>query len=245
MPAVMPHLNKPQIAVSGCLLGEAVRYDGTDKYNDLICTHLSKQFEMISLCPEVGAGLDTPRPPVRLTGDPQRPLALGVEDPGLDVTFALESFTHEWCSQAKNISGLILKSRSPSCGLWDTPVVDGQGHLQSSGPGLFSRIVARHYPLLPVEDENGIADPKRLDSFISSVKLYATWHIYLSSGMTSERLLDFHRQLPGSLPKSVLTALKRILEQHGRESSQVTANSYFQILMMALKSGAHKPEAKA
>ncbi|MFC1602068.1 DUF523 domain-containing protein [Pseudomonadota bacterium] len=163
---------KPLIAVSGCLLGNPVRYDGTDKYNELICKHLSKQFEVIAVCPEADAGLGTPRPPIQLTGDPQQPLAVGVEDPALDVTAALTSFASAWVSQADNISGVILKSRSPSCGLWDTPVYNQQGQVQSNGSGLFARILTQYYPQLPVIDETEITQPKQLENFINRVKQY-------------------------------------------------------------------------
>ena len=161
---------KPLIAVSSCLLGNPVRYDGTDKYNDLIHTDLFAQFEIIAICPEVDAGLSTPRPPVRLTGNPQQPLALGIEDPKLDVTAALTSFTNKWLAQASNISGVIVKSRSPSCGLWDTPVFDYNGQIQNRGSGLFTQKLIQHYPQLPVIDEAGIADPKQRDIFINQVQ---------------------------------------------------------------------------
>ncbi len=161
---------KPRLAVSSCLLGNPVRYDGTDKYNLFICEHLAKQFELIAVCPEADAGLGTPRPPVRLTGNPQEPLALGIEDSKLNITPILTSFAYEWLSQAKNISGIVLKSRSPSCGLSDTPVFDQHEQIQNLGSGLFTQILIKHYPQLPVIDEIGIKDPKQRNTFISRVK---------------------------------------------------------------------------
>ena len=165
--------SRPQIAISSCLLGNPVRYDGTDKCNDFICDHLAKQFEIIAICPEVEAGLGVPRPPVRLTGNPKQPLALGVEDASLDVTATLTSFANSWLTQAKTISGLILKSHSPSCGFRDTPVFDPYGKIQSRGPGLFSQIIIQHYPQLPMDDEAGIAEPGRCAIFITKVQQYA------------------------------------------------------------------------
>lgn len=165
--------SKPKIAVSSCLLGNPVRYDGTDKFNSLICDHLAKQFEVIAICPEVEAGLGVPRPPVRLTGNPKQPLALGIEDASLNVTAALTLFANSWLAQAKIVSGLILKSRSPSCGLRDTPVFDQYGEVQSRGSGLFSQIITRHYPQLPMDDEAGIAEPERCAIFIHQVQQYA------------------------------------------------------------------------
>ena len=164
---------RPRIAVSSCLLGNPVRYDGTDRLNESIRNHLSRHFEIVALCPEVEAGLGTPRPPVRLTGSPQHPLALGVEDASLDITAALMHFSDGWLAQAKSLSGLILKSRSPSCGLRDTPVFDRHGAIQSHGAGLFTRRVTRHYPQLPVDDEIGIADAKHRNAFINRVEQYA------------------------------------------------------------------------
>jgi len=164
---------RPRIAVSSCLLGNPVRYDGTDKFNGLICKQLAKQFELVAICPEVDAGLGLPRPPVRLTGNPRQPLALGVEDATLDVTTTLTRFTLSWLAQAKNISGLILKSRSPSCGLRDTPVFDPDGEIQSRGPGLFSQIVIQHCPQLPMDDEIRLADPRHCATFIHRVQQYA------------------------------------------------------------------------
>ena len=46
----------PLVAVSSCLLGEKVRYDGTDKY----CASLSElagQIRLVAVCPEVEIGL--------------------------------------------------------------------------------------------------------------------------------------------------------------------------------------------
>lgn len=165
--------SRPRIAVSSCLLGNPVRYDGTDRFSEAICTHLARQFEIVAVCPEVEAGLGTPRPPVRLTGNPRHPLALGVEDASLDVTAALLRFSDSWLAQAKTLSGVVLKSRSPSCGLRDTPVFDRHGAIQSSGAGLFTRVLTRHYPQLPVDDEVGIADAKRRNAFINRVEQYA------------------------------------------------------------------------
>ncbi len=161
---------KPRIAVSSCLLGHPVRYDGTDKYHPFICQHLAKQFELIAVCPEVDAGLSTPRPPVRLTGNSQQPLALGIEDAKLNVTSMLTSFACEWLSQAKNIAGIIVKSRSPSCGLSDTPIFDQHGQIKNHSAGLFTQMLIQRYPQLPVIDEISITDPKQRDAFISKVK---------------------------------------------------------------------------
>ncbi len=61
-----------KIGISRCLLGQRVRYDGADKYSRICNEDLAERFELVSVCPEVDAGLTVPRPPVEL----QSPLLL-------------------------------------------------------------------------------------------------------------------------------------------------------------------------
>lgn len=164
--------SKPRVGISACLLGEPVRYDGGHKRDACIIDTLSERFEWLPVCPEAGAGLGVPRPPVQLVTGPERLRALGVDDPSLDVTSALESFSHDWLEGLSDISGFILKSRSPSCGLYDTPCFDAQGLECSQGGGLFTRLLIERYPQLPLEDEAGIHDPERRQYFIDRVLAY-------------------------------------------------------------------------
>ncbi|MBW2731494.1 MAG: DUF523 domain-containing protein, partial [Deltaproteobacteria bacterium] len=53
-----------KIAVSACLLGRAVRYDGRKKYNAIVAEVLAQEFELVELCPEDELGLGVPRPPI-------------------------------------------------------------------------------------------------------------------------------------------------------------------------------------
>lgn len=165
--------NKLRIGISACLLGEPVRYDGGDRRNAAIIDTLGDYFDWVPVCPEVGAGLGVPRPSVRLVDLSGQLRALGVADPSLDVTRTLEAFSHDWLDGAQDLSGFILKSRSPSCGLHDTPRFNAQGEEQCRGEGLFTRILIRSYPHLPLEDEIGLQDPHRRQCFVARVQAYA------------------------------------------------------------------------
>jgi uncharacterized protein YbbK (DUF523 family) len=59
----MPDYPDPllRIGISSCLLGEKVRFDGGPKLDRFIPDTLSKFFEWVPVCPEVEAGLGTPR----------------------------------------------------------------------------------------------------------------------------------------------------------------------------------------
>ncbi len=161
--------SRPCIAVSSCLLGNRVRYDGGDKRNGFICEQLAQDFELIPVCPEADAGLTIPRPPVQLVGDPERPQALGVEDASLDVTAILESFANQRVAELSAISGFIGKARSPSCGFGTTPIYDPAGAIRVMASGIFMRILREHYPQLPVIDEEGMRDPELRRQFLRRV----------------------------------------------------------------------------
>ena len=69
----MPLSRKPVIAISSCLLGMQVRYDGAIKTMPDIVQHMQQHFELLAVCPEVEIGLGVPRPALQLSGDPQTP----------------------------------------------------------------------------------------------------------------------------------------------------------------------------
>ena len=80
------------VGVSACLTGAAVRYDGADAASSLPARELRGFVRLCGLCPEVGIGMGTPRPPIRLVGDSNSPRALRVDRPEVDVTNALSAF---------------------------------------------------------------------------------------------------------------------------------------------------------
>ena len=99
------------ILVSGCLLGICCRYDGKTKPSESIIA-LSKEHQLIPVCPEQLGGLPTPRPPAERQGDEIRRQD-GGDVPkeyrkGAQEAARLYDLLHCDCA--------ILKSRSPSCG---------------------------------------------------------------------------------------------------------------------------------
>ena len=64
---------KIKIGISGCLLGQKVRFDGQHKYHWYINEVLSQYFDYISVCPEFEVGMGIPRKSVRLVGDINSP----------------------------------------------------------------------------------------------------------------------------------------------------------------------------
>jgi len=154
------------VAISACLLGERVRYDGREKRAAMIVATLTGRVEWLPVCPEVAAGLGVPRPAVQLVGEPGRARAIGVEDPALDVTGPLLAFAADWLAQVGHLDGCILKSRSPSCGLHSSP------HLPSGqlGAGLFAEQLRRALPGVPLREESELLTLAQLELFLAAVE---------------------------------------------------------------------------
>ncbi len=164
-----------RLGVSACLLGHKVRYDGGHKLAPLVRDILGPLAEFVAVCPEAEAGLGLPREVMRLTGDPSAPRLITLTT-RKDLTEVLQA----WASSrvealaAENLSGFILKSRSPSCGLARVPVhAEAGGEPSLTGIGLFARALLDRFPGLPVEEEGRLGDLGLREEFIARVLAYA------------------------------------------------------------------------
>ena len=109
------------IAISACLAGEAVRYDGSHKlYAPL--KRLQEFGLAVPVCPEILGGLPVPRAPAEITGGDGKDVWQGrarvVAQDGEDVTAAFMQGAQralEYLKQ-RHITHVILKANSPSCG---------------------------------------------------------------------------------------------------------------------------------
>ncbi|NOX42691.1 MAG: DUF523 domain-containing protein [Gammaproteobacteria bacterium] len=170
------HRRKPRVGISSCLLGHYVRYDGKDKRNDFIVSRLSEYVEFIAICPEVGIGLGVPRAPIHLIDDPdtpEKPGAVFIHDPCIDVTQSLATYAKQIAQNYPDLSGFIFKSRSPSCGLYNTPVFSSTTtqHIKNSS-GIFASEITRLLPRLPTENEENLLETNNIENFIHDVTRY-------------------------------------------------------------------------
>ena len=163
-----------KIAVSSCLLGNPVRYDGTDKYNEFLVQSLEQQFSIVAVCPEMLAGLGSPRPPVQLVKNKGTIEAIGVNDRTLVVTDQIETAATIFLAKFPGLSGMVLKSRSPSCGLGSTPVYNQQNELLEFQNGLFANKVIAAFPGMPVKEDSWFTDRAAVDTFVELVNDYSS-----------------------------------------------------------------------
>jgi len=129
---------KPKIAISACLLGQMVRYDGKEKKQPLIVDFfvnkkyvnkkyvqykLSGTVEVVPFCPEVGIGLGVPRAKIQAVRQKDEQIRIvGVENHTWDVTEALKSYAENFLQHYQDIQYFIVKAKSPSCGYQSTPL---------------------------------------------------------------------------------------------------------------------------
>jgi len=160
---------RPVIAVSSCLLGQQVRYDAEIKHLPSLLAFINHYFESISVCPEVEIGLSVPRPPVQLMGDPEQPQMVGRDDASINITASMRQFCEQRPLSLQNICGYIFKSRSPSCGIHDVPLFDGDKHIVQYGSGLFARAIRQRLPRIPIVDETELVTEAQQQQFIQQV----------------------------------------------------------------------------
>ena len=114
---------KPRVAISACLCGRNVRYDGDNKLAiNNISLELLNKIEWVEICPEVYMGLGVPRPPMNLYKDSIGKYWLKEVDTQKDLTpLAYDKF-QELLEGLGHIDAWVLKSKSPSCGYQSTPI---------------------------------------------------------------------------------------------------------------------------
>ena len=113
--------NKPKALISACLIGQRCRYDGEILQLPDI-SDLTRQYDLILVCPEVDGGLGIPRPKAWIKNGTGADVLDGktivINEIGQDVTSKFISGAEVALKQAfqHNARKAILKSKSPSCG---------------------------------------------------------------------------------------------------------------------------------
>ena len=181
------------LGVSTCLLGKSVRYDGGHKLNRYVRDTLGQYFAYVPVCPEVESGMPVPREALRLVGAPAAPRLVTIRSRE-DHTEQMQQWGKDKLEElaAHDLCGYIFKSRSPSSGMERIKVYDDNGMPSPTGIGIWARMFMERFPLLPVEDEGRLNDPKLREHFIERVFVYWRWRELAKQGPDVGRLVDFH-----------------------------------------------------
>ena len=237
-PACAEPIERIPVGVSGCLLGHAVRYDGGHKHDRYLTEVLGKYLEYVPYCPEALAGLGIPRPPIRLSGNPEAPRAIQVADASVDVTGALVRVARDTAPRMGALRGYIFKRGSPSCGMERVKVYGAPGKSPRMGRGLFAREIMAAHPLLPCEEEGRLNDAPLRESFVERVFAFDRWLRAMADGCTPGRLVAFHTRhklLLLSHSEVHYRAAGRLVANTGRHDCAQLAREYLTTFMEGMR----------
>jgi len=156
-----------KIAVSACLLGHNVRYDGNNKHIALEKYFNPAIFELVAICPEVEMGLSIPRPAIQIIYNKGIRL-VQVDQIDKDYTQQMESWFKNEQVRLTEFSGFILKSRSPSCGYQSTIHFHSEKK-HSIGNGIFVELLAKQIKQPAIIDEQKLNQIHLLQNFIKKI----------------------------------------------------------------------------
>jgi uncharacterized protein YbbK (DUF523 family) len=172
-------MTRLRIGISSCLLGDEVRFDGGHKRDAALIAALGPYVEWVRVCPEVELGLGVPREPVRLVSSGGRIRMVALHS-RTDHTDAMRAFATRRVRELAmaDLSGYVVKAKSPSCGLRDVSIVmdDVAGAAGATGTGLFAAALTEVLPDLPVEDDVRLADAALRESFLERAVEYDRLH---------------------------------------------------------------------
>jgi len=187
--------DKIPVGISACLLGEKVRFDGGHKRNEFAAEQLAPFLRYEPACPEMGIGLPTPRPALRLTEGPgENDISLcfsnGLEAP---VTEKMAVWSQEKVSRLRHLCGYIVCAKSPSCGMERVRIYQpDNNNNRKVGIGVFTRELMEQMPWLPVEEDGRLHDPLLRENFVARVYALHEFNQLWASGLTRARLVAFH-----------------------------------------------------
>jgi len=228
-----------RVGISRCLLGDAVRYDGGHKRNSFLVDLLGTVVDWVPVCPEVEAGMTTPREAICLVGDARKPHLVTVKN-GQDLTTIMSSFSTRRVAEleANDLSGYVFKKDSPSCGMERVRVLSHQGMPARNGIGIFAQAFMEQFPLIPVEEEGRLCDPVLRDNFIERVFSYHRWRSLMSGPVSRSAVVEFHTAHKYALlahSRDHYQKLGRLTAQADRYRPKDLIERYGRIFMEALK----------
>ncbi|KZY32715.1 hypothetical protein A3749_02615 [Oleiphilus sp. HI0078] len=233
-----------QVGLSACLAGHEVRYNGGHTQSRLCLNVLSKHFEFKTFCPEVAAGFGTPRPTMRLTGNPESPQLNFSDDNSKDLTDQLVSGFEHKLPEMGSLDGYILMRNSPSCGMERVKVYQPNGHAHMKpGMGVFARALREKYPLMPIEEEGRLNDDVLYDNFVMRVYAYHNFRKEVLDQPSVLKLTKFHasyKYLLMAHNQKQAKALGRLLAGDKSLSIEMLAGRYFEGFMQTLSKPANR-----
>ncbi len=230
--------HKIPVGISACLLGENVRFNGGHSRSTYCLGPLSEHFDYQKFCPEVAAGFGTPRPTMRLEGDPNAPRLTFSNKSGEDLSDQLNQANNRYLDQMPALDGYIVMKNSPSCGLERIKVYQKNGHPHMQRvAGLFTQALQERFPLLPIEEDGRLNDPALRENFILRVFAHHEFRLTVKNQLSMKALLDYHsryKYVVMAHSQPAYKALGKLLSGQEKCPIEDLAERYFHDFMQAI-----------
>lgn len=232
-------MEKIRLGISACLLGQNVRYDGGHQLDRFLRDTLGRFVDYVPVCPEVEMGLPIPRETLRLVGDAEAP-RLVFSKSGEDVTERMTRWAEKRLAglEKEGLCGFIFKARSPSSGMARVKLYDRRGVPNKNGVGLFARLFMERFPLLPVEEDGRLHDPRLRENFIEAIFTFRRWRDLLEQNATSAGLVAFHARhkfLLMSHSVELARRMGKLTAEAGKRPAVELFGDYQQLLMQTVR----------
>ncbi len=217
-----------KIAVSGCLLGEKIRFDKGHKRDSFIVDELGEHVEYVSFCPEHIA-FNSPRPSIRMVRDEEN-LTIVSNKTGEDLTTELSHHANNELERIKKegLCGIIFKAKSPTCGMMSSKVYLPNGFAEGKDDGVFASLCKKEFGYLPMEEEGRLCDPWLRENFVMQLFAYDSFENFKDSAKMNT-LVKFHESykfLLHSKDETTYRALGKIVGNHEENSFEQILSEY-------------------
>jgi uncharacterized protein YbbK (DUF523 family)/uncharacterized protein YbgA (DUF1722 family) len=179
-------VEKPNILVSSCLLGNKVRYNGGHTKSDSLLA-LEPFVNFIPICPEVDMGMPVPRKTLRVVEGEL------IDSEEVNWTAKAKAKFHEYKLEIDwdNIHGMILMKKSPSCGLERVKQYQkgSKQHLEM-GQGYFAKRLRENFPHIPYLDSGRLESKSLRNNFL--IQLFS-YYRFRKTPQTVAFLQEFHK----------------------------------------------------
>jgi len=142
---------KKKVIISACLLGEYCRYDGKTKSVAAVIDKF-KDYEIIPFCPEAPV-FGTPRERINVVLKDGFKRII-TDETSIDVTQKLQNEIDLFIKHHPIADEIVLKSKSPSCGLGTTPILDENKNILEYGDGIAAQTFLSKYLKSNINDES-------------------------------------------------------------------------------------------
>lgn len=226
---------KPRILISKCIEHGYCRYDQSQASSSFVRA-LKPYVSFITVCPEIAIGLKTPRDSIRIVNRNNVELLVSSVS-GKDITDLMTKFSTEFSNDVKNmgLNGIIMKSKSPSCGTKDVKMFKGIGKmsvLPEKTRGHFGRVIVDNFKDIAVEDERRLTNFDIRNHFLTRIFISKRFEEVLETKRISS-LVKFHSEnkyLLMSYNQKNQKELGRIVANHNQYLVEDVINSYYKLV---------------